>query len=158
MADRLAPGDVAPEFVLPDQAGRDLALSSLRGRKVLVYFYPKASTPGCTAQACGLRDVAGNLGSTVVVGISPDSPERQAAFASEHGLAFALLSDGDHAVADAYGTWVQRSMYGRSYMGIERSAFLVDADGVLERVWYKVSPAATVTNLLAALGVPKGLA
>jgi peroxiredoxin Q/BCP len=151
MAKRLEEGDRAPGFTLPDQAGHAVSLGDFKGRRVLVYFYPKADTPGCTAQACGLRDVLGQVGSTVVVGISPDPPSKQAAFDAKYGLGFPLLSDEDHAVAEAYGVWVQRSMYGRSFMGIERSAFLVGPDGVLERVWYKVAPAATATNLLAAL-------
>jgi peroxiredoxin Q/BCP len=148
---RLSPGDPAPAFTLQDQSGQPVPLEGFRGRRVLVYFYPKADTPGCTAQACGLRDVKGQLGATVVVGISPDPPKRQAAFDAKYGLGFPLLSDADHAVAEAYGVWVQKSMYGRSYMGIERSAFLVGEDGRLEQVWYKVTPAATAENLLKAL-------
>lgn len=154
MPDRLQPGDKAPDFTLSDQEGHPFQLSaSLREHKSshLVYFYPKADTPGCTAQACGLRDVLGQVGGTVVVGISPDPPKRQAAFDAKYGLGFPLLSDQDHSVAEAYGVWVKRSMYGRSYMGIERSAFLVGEDGQLEQVWYKISPAATAANLLAAL-------
>jgi peroxiredoxin Q/BCP len=148
---RLSPGDPAPAFTLQDQSGQPVRLEGFRGRRVLVYFYPKADTPGCTAQACGLRDAKGQLGATVVVGISPDPPKRQAAFDAKYGLGFPLLSDADHAVAEAYGVWVQKSMYGRSYMGIERSAFLVGEDGRLEQVWYKVTPAATAENLLKAL-------
>jgi thioredoxin-dependent peroxiredoxin len=117
----------------------------------LIYFYPKADTPGCTAQACALRDVLPSVGTTAVVGISPDPPKRQAAFDAKYGLGFPLLSDADHAVAEAYGVWVQRSMYGRSYMGIQRSAFLVAPDGKLEQVWYKVAPQATAENLLKAV-------
>jgi peroxiredoxin Q/BCP len=151
VTDRLQPGDEAPGFTLLDQSGAPVALSDFQGRRVLVYFYPKADTPGCTAQACGLRDVLSQVGTTAVVGISPDPPKRQAAFDTKYGLGFPLLSDVDHSVAEAYGVWVQRSMYGRSYMGIERSAFLVGEDGALEQVWYKVTPAATVDNLLKAL-------
>ncbi len=143
---------MAPGFSLPDQSGQRVDLASFRGRKVLVYFYPKAGTPGCTAQACGLRDVRDRIGTTAVVGISPDPPERQAGFAAKYGLGFPLLSDAGHAVAEAYGAWGQKSMYGRSYMGVVRSAFLVGEDGRLERAWYKVAPAATATNLLEALG------
>jgi peroxiredoxin Q/BCP len=152
VTDRLNAGDAAPEFTLVDQSGDQVSLSTFRGRRVLVYFYPKADTPGCTAQACGLRDVLSRVGDTAVVGISPDPPKKQAAFDHKYGLGFPLLSDADHSVAEAYGVWVQRSMYGRSYMGIERSAFLVGEDGVLEHVWYKVSPAATTENLLKAVG------
>jgi thioredoxin-dependent peroxiredoxin len=148
---RLAQGDVAPTFTLVDQSGGDVSLAELKGQRVLVYFYPKADTPGCTTQACGLRDAMGQLGATAVIGISPDPPKRQAAFDHKYGLGFPLLADVDHKVAEAYGVWVQRSMYGRSYMGIERSAFLVGPDGLLQEVWYKVSPAGTVQNLLAAL-------
>jgi peroxiredoxin Q/BCP len=120
---------------------------------VLIYFYPKADTPGCMTQACGLRDVAGDVGTTAILGISPDPPKRLAAFDHKYGLGFTLLSDADHAVAEAYGVWVPRSMYGRSYMGIERSAFLVDDHGALAQVWYKVAPAATAPNLLKALAL-----
>jgi len=151
MTARLQPGDRAPDFTLSDQSGQPVPLSSFQGRRALVYFYPKADTPGCTAQACGLRDVLADVGTTAVVGISPDPPKRQAAFDTKYGLGFPLLSDADHAVAEAYGVWVERSMYGRKYMGIERSAFLVGADGIFEQTWYKVSPAATVENLQKAL-------
>ena len=152
MGERLRPGDQAPAFSRLDQSGKPVSLSDFRGRRVLVYFYPKADTPGCTAQACALRDVLGSVGSTAVVGVSPDPPKRQAAFDHKYGLGFPLLSDPDHTMAEAYGVWVPRSMYGRQYMGIERSAFLVDEKGGLEQVWYKVAPAATAQNLLKALG------
>ncbi|MDA8300628.1 MAG: thioredoxin-dependent thiol peroxidase [Actinomycetota bacterium] len=151
MAKRLQMGERAPAFSLPDQSGQTVSLAGFRGRRVLVYFYPKADTPGCTTQACGLRDVLGDVGGTAVVGISPDPPERQAAFDKKYTLGFPLLSDEDHSVAEAYGVWVERSMYGRKFMGIERSAFLVGPDGALEQVWYKVAPAATASNLLKAL-------
>jgi len=151
MSERLKPGDPAPPFNLPDQSGHEVSLSSFRGRKLLVYFYPKADTAGCTAQACALRDVLGEVGSTAVIGISPDPPKRQAAFDAKYALGFPLLSDVSHTVAESYGVWVERSMYGRSYMGIERSAFLVGEDGTLGQVWYKVAPAATAENLLKAL-------
>ena len=144
-------GERAPAFSLPGQSGQTVSLAGLRGRRVLVYFYPKADTPGCTTQACGLRDVLGDVGDTAVVGISPDPPKRQAAFDQKYTLGFPLLSDEDHSVAESYGVWVERSMYGRKFMGIERSAFLVGPDGALEQVWYKVAPAATATNLLKAL-------
>ena len=151
MGERLRPGDSAPAFSLPDQSGNVVSLAGLRGRNVLVYFYPKADTPGCTAQACGLRDVAGSVGTTAIVGISPDPPKRLAAFDQKYSLGFPLLSDVDHSVAEAYGVWVPRSMYGRSYMGIERSAFLVDEHGALSHIWYGVAPAETAQNLLQAL-------
>jgi thioredoxin-dependent peroxiredoxin len=118
-----------------------------------VYFYPKADTPGCTTQACGLRDVLGDIGDTAVLGISPDKPDKQKRFDHKYGLGFPLLSDQDHAVADAYGAWGERSMYGRKFMGIVRSAFLVDEQGNLAEVWPKISPKDTPTKLLAALEV-----
>ncbi len=147
----LAPGDPAPDFSLSDQAGNTVQLSGFAGRKVLVYFYPRADTPGCTAQSCGLRDVAGTVGDTAIVGISPDKPAKQAKFDTKYGLGFPLLADEDHAVAEAYSAWGQKSMYGKKYMGIIRSAFLIDADGKVEQAWYKVSPKDTAGNLLAAL-------
>jgi peroxiredoxin Q/BCP len=149
----LSPGDPAPDFTLPDAGGEDVALSGFRGRKVLVYFYPKADTPGCTKQACGLRDALPELGDTAVVGISPDKPAALARFDTKYGLGFPLLSDADHAVAEAYGVWGEKKNYGRTYMGIIRSAFLVDEDGRIEQAWPKISPADTPTKLKAALGV-----
>lgn len=149
---QLEPGDKAPPFALVDQHGNTVRLADFKGRKVLVYFYPKADTPGCTQQACALRDVMDEIGDTAVVGISPDPPARQARFAEKHGLSFPLLSDEDHAVAQAWGTWGERSMYGRKFMGIIRSAFLVDEKGRIEAAWYKVSPKDTAANLLRALG------
>ena len=151
MANRLKQGEAAPGFSLPDQSGNIVSLAGFAGRRALVYFYPKADTPGCTTQACGLRDVLGEVGSTAIIGISPDAPKSQAAFDQKYSLGFPLLSDEDHSVAEAYGVWVERSMYGRKFMGIERSAFLVGPEGTLQQVWYKVAPAATASNLLAAL-------
>ena len=147
----LHPGDPAPDFELPDQSGSTVRLADFQGRKVLVYFYPKADTPGCTKQACGLRDVAGDIGDTVVLGVSPDPPPRLARFDAKYGLGFPLLADQDHAVADAYGTWGTKSMYGKKYQGIIRSAFLVDEDGRVAEAWYNVSPADTPKNLVTAL-------
>ena len=147
----LQPGDRAPDFDLTDQHDQQVSLRSLRGRKVLVYFYPKADTPGCTKQACGLNDILGDIGDAAVVGISPDKPSKQLKFADKYGLGFPLLSDPDHAVAEAFGVWKEKSMYGRKYMGIERSAFLIDEKGKVAAAWYKVSPADTPKNLLAAI-------
>ena len=147
----LAPGDPAPPFRLLDQSGETVQLADFAGHRVLVYFYPKAGTPGCTTQSCGLRDVLGDVGDTAIVGISPDKPAAQARFDQKHGLGFPLLSDLGHAVADAYGVWGEKSMYGRKYMGIVRSAFLVDGTGLVAEAWYKVSPKDTATNLLKAL-------
>jgi peroxiredoxin Q/BCP len=151
---RLTPGDKAPDFKLLDQSGKPFRLAdSLKTRKGphLVYFYPKADTPGCTTQACGLRDIAGEVGEATIVGISPDAPDRQARFDQKYGLGFPLLSDADHAVAEAYGVWGERSLYGRKFMGIVRSAFLIDPKGKVAEAWYKISPADTPKKLLAAL-------
>lgn len=128
-----------------------MSLSSFEGSKALVYFYPKADTPGCTAQACGLRDVLAELGDTAVVGISPDAPARLKAFDDKHGLGFTLLSDPEHAVADDYGVWGDKRMYGRTYRGVIRSAFLVDEQGKVAEAWYKISPKDTPKKLLAAV-------
>ncbi|MDQ4068569.1 MAG: thioredoxin-dependent thiol peroxidase [Actinomycetota bacterium] len=148
---KLRPGDDAPSFTLTDQSGQPVSLSGYKGRTVLVYFYPKADTPGCTAQSCALRDVVTQVGDTAIVGISPDNPAKQARFDTKYGLGFPLLADEDHAVAEAYGAWGEKSMYGKKYMGIVRSAFLVDEDGRIAQAWYNVKPKDTATNLLAAL-------
>ncbi|MGI8661730.1 MAG: thioredoxin-dependent thiol peroxidase [Acidimicrobiales bacterium] len=151
----LKPGDKAPDFTLPDQNGEPFSLSkSLKARKVwhLVYFYPKADTPGCTTQACGLRDVLPDVRGTVVLGISPDKPGKQKRFDDKYGLGFPLLADEDHAVAEAFDVWTEKSMYGRKYMGILRSAFLVDEKGKIAEAWYKISPKDTATNLVRSLG------
>jgi len=147
----LSPGDPAPDFTLQDQNDETTSLASFQGRKVLVFFYPKADTPGCTTQACGLRDIVGDVGDTAVIGISPDAPAKQKKFDDKYELGFPLLADTEHAVAEAYGVWGEKKNYGRTYMGIIRSAFLIDAHGNLEQVWYKVSPKDTPTNLLKAL-------
>lgn len=150
----LKPGDRAPDFTLLDQHGEPFRLSkSLKAKKArhLIFFYPKADTPGCTAQACGLRDVAGDVGGTAIVGISPDPPAKQAKFDAKFGLGLPLLADEDHAVAEAYGVWGEKSMYGKKYMGIIRSAFLIDPAGNVEQAWPKVSPKDTPANLLKAL-------
>jgi peroxiredoxin Q/BCP len=148
----LTPGDPAPPFSLPDQDGTVRTLSEFEGRPVLVYFYPRADTPGCTAQACGLRDIASDVGDAAIVGISPDKPTAQKRFDTKYSLGFPLLSDPDHAVAEAYDVWREKKMYGRTSMGILRSAFLIDAKGKVQEAWYKISPKDTPTNLLAALG------
>jgi peroxiredoxin Q/BCP len=145
------PGSSAPTFTLLDQDGSTVALADFAGRRVLVYFYPKADTPGCTTQACGLRDVAGEIGDTVILGISPDKPEALRKFATKYDLNFTLLSDPDHEVADAFGAWGEKKMYGKAYQGVIRSAFLVGADGTLTHAWPKVSPKDTPRNLLTAL-------
>ena len=150
----LKPGDKAPDFTLLDQNGEKLSLKqSLKEKKTwhLIYFYPKADTPGCTTQACGLRDARSEIGDTVVLGISPDKPDKQKKFDEKYSLGFPLLSDPDHAVADAYGAWGERSMYGKKYMGIVRSAFLVDEKGKIAHAWPKISPKDTPENLKKAL-------
>lgn len=147
----LTAGKKAPKIELLDQNGKPFSLAKLGKKKVLVYFYPKADTPGCTAQSCGLRDVLDDIGRTVVVGISPDTPAKQKKFDEKYELGFTLLSDVDHKVSIAYGVWKEKSMYGKKYMGIERSAFLIQ-DGVIIEAWYKISPADTPKNLLKALG------
>ena len=151
MADAPSAGDRAPAFHLADQTGTKVRLSSFKGRKVLVYFYPKADTPGCTTQACGLRDIASDVGDTAIIGISPDKPAAQKKFDTKYHLGFPLLSDPDHAVAEAFGVWKEKRMYGRTYMGIERSAFLVDEQGRIAEAWYKISPKDTPKKLLEAL-------
>jgi thioredoxin-dependent peroxiredoxin len=148
---QLSIGDKAPAFSLEDQHGRTVKLSSFKGRRVLVFFYPKANTPGCTSQACGLRDIADDVGDTAIVGISPDTPAKQANFDEKYSLGYPLLADTDHAVADAYGVWGEKKLYGKAYLGIVRSAFLVDAKGNVEQAWYKISPKDTPKKLLAAL-------
>ncbi|MEY4340144.1 MAG: hypothetical protein RLZ14_1994 [Actinomycetota bacterium] len=148
----LTPGRKAPAISLPDQQGNTVTLRAHLGRRVLVFFYPKANTPGCTQQACGLRDVAAQVGDTAIIGISPDKPTAQAKFDEKYGLGFPLLADTEHAVAEAYGVWKEKSLYGKKYMGIERSAFLIGADGTIEQAWYKISPKDTPLKLLEALG------
>jgi peroxiredoxin Q/BCP len=151
MTDALATGDPAPPFALKDQDDNEVRLSSFAGRKVLVYFYPKADTPGCTTQACGLRDIAGDIGDTAVLGISPDLPKKLAKFDEKYSLGFRLLSDPEHEAAEAYGAWGEKSMYGKKYLGVIRSAVLIDEEGKLAKVWPKISPKDTPKNLLAAL-------
>lgn len=147
----LEAGDPAPDFTLLDQQEEEVSLASFAGRDVLLFFYPKASTPGCTTQACGLRDVAGDVGDAAIVGISPDSPTRQRNFDTKHSLGFPLLSDPDHAVAEAYGAWGEKKMYGKTYEGVIRSAFLIGADGTIRAAFPKISPKDTPTTLLKAL-------
>lgn len=147
----LSSGSTAPAFALDDQDGNKVRLSSFKGRRVLVYFYPKADTPGCTQQSCLLRDISGDIGDTVIIGISPDTSVKQKKFSDKYDLPFPLLADVEHVVAEKFGVWKQKSMYGRTYMGIERSAFLIGATGKIEQAWYKISPKDTPTNLLKAL-------
>jgi thioredoxin-dependent peroxiredoxin len=148
---QLKPGDKAPAISLPDQDGTVTKLSALKGRKVLVYFYPKADTPGCTTQSCALRDIRGDVGDTAIIGISPDAPAKQKRFDDKYSLGFPLLADVDHAAAEAYGVWAEKSMYGRKYLGIVRSAFLIDEKGKIAEAWYKISPKDTPIKLQQAL-------
>jgi peroxiredoxin Q/BCP len=149
----LEPGTPAPDFTLPDQDGNAVTLSSLRGGPVVVYFYPKADTPGCTTQACGVRDHAADYAAhqATVLGISPDPPAKIKKFVDKHGLGFTLLGDEDHAVAEAYDVWVEKSMYGKTYMGMERTSFVIGSDGVITHVFRKVKPAEHDAKVLAAL-------
>jgi len=150
---RLDPGDPAPPFGLVNQEGVTVGLSDFEGRKLLVYFYPKADTPGCTNQSCAVRDAREDFArlGVEVVGISPDEPESQAAFDRKYSLGFPLLSDVDHAVAESWGVWGERSYAGGTRMGIVRSSFLVDESGRIEQAWYEIAPGDTVPNALAAL-------
>jgi peroxiredoxin Q/BCP len=147
----LTAGQPAPQFSLTNQKNETQDLAALRGHDVLVYFYPRADTPGCTQQACGLRDIVDQVGDTVILGISPDKPTALTRFSDKYALNFDLLSDLDHSVAEAYGVWKEKKNYGKTYMGIERSAFLVGSDGVIRNAWYKISPKDTPTRLLEAL-------
>ncbi len=138
----LSVGDAAPNFALPDQNGAEVRLSDLRGQAVVLYFYPRADTPGCTTQACGVRDRSDEYAAAgaQVIGVSPDEPAALEKFDAKHGLGFTLLSDVDHAVADAYGAWGEKSMYGKKYMGMLRSTFVIDAGGKVAAVFPKVQP------------------
>ena len=138
----VAKGDRAPDFTLPSDDGGDVTLSALRGRKVVLYFYPKDDTPGCTTQACDLRDAMPTFQGldAVVLGVSPDSVASHGKFRDKFGLNYPLLADEDHRVAEAYGVWKEKNMYGRKLMGVERSTFLIDEDGRIEEAWRKVSP------------------
>ena len=155
----LEPGQQAPDFTLPDQNGDDLTLSDLRGQTVVLYFYPRADTPGCTTQACGIRDHRNDYADTGarVIGVSPDEVDAVRKFADKYDLDFTLLADADHAVADAYGTWGEKSMYGKKYMGVARATFVIDRDGKIARVFEKVKPAdhaVEVAEAVAALKLP----
>lgn len=150
---RLEVGDKAPDFSLTDQHGKKVKLKDRRGRKTVVYFYPKANTSGCTTQSCALRDAEPDLSKlgADVIGISPDAPAAQLKFDDKYTLGFPLLADEDHAVADAWGTWGEKSMYGKKFMGIVRSAFVVDEKGKIAAAFYKVSPKDTVPKVTEAL-------
>jgi len=150
----LEAGQQAPDFTLPDQDGDEVSLSDLRGKTVVLYFYPRADTPGCTTQACGVRDREADYeaAGARVIGVSPDEPQDLKKFAGKYGLDFTLLADPDHSVADAYGAWGEKSMYGKKYMGMLRSTFVIDADGSIARVFPKVQPKKHDALVLKALG------
>ena len=149
----IEPGQPAPRFTLPDQDGNPVSLQDFAGRLVVLYFYPKAGTSGCTAQACGIRDRRADYeaAGAVVLGVSPDQPEALRRFADKHGLALTLLADPDHEVAEAYGAWVEKNMYGKRRMGVQRSTFVIDPEGRVARVFPKVSPKTHDELVLAAL-------
>lgn len=147
---KLQSGDKAPEFTLNDQNSKFVSLKDYKGKKVLLYFYPKADTPGCTTQSCSIRDARVDLEKKGVasIGISPDMPDKQANFDTKYNLKFPLLSDPDHKIADLYGVWGEKTSFGKTSMGIIRSSFLIDEKGFIIKAWYKVSPDDTVPNAL----------
>jgi thioredoxin-dependent peroxiredoxin len=146
-------GEPAPDFTLVSDASEKVTLSNLRGHPVVLYFYPRDDTPGCIAQACGLRDVWGELErkGAVVLGVSPDSPGQHVKFREKYHLPFTLLSDEEHAVAEQYGTWVEKNMHGKTYMGMQRSTFVIDGDGNVAKVMRNVKPVEHADDVLAAL-------
>ena len=149
----LSPGDPAPDFTLPDQDGNDVTLSDLRGRTVVLYFYPKADTSGCTVQACGVRDHRADYDAAgaVVIGVSPDAVKAVKKFHAKYDLGFTLLADSETAVCEAYGVWVEKSMYGRRYMGAQRATFVIDGEGIVRHVIPKASPKTHDEDVLGAL-------
>ena len=146
-------GDQAPDFTVPTDSGEDFTLSSLKGKNVVLYFYPKADTPGCTKEACSFRDESPKIAAanTVVVGVSPDTSKAQAKFKEKFGLPFTLLADAEHKVAEAYGVWVEKSMYGKKYMGVDRTTFVLDTEGKVKKVFPKVKVEGHTEEVLAAL-------
>jgi peroxiredoxin Q/BCP len=146
-------GDQAPDFTLQSDAGTDVTLSSLRGRPVVLYFYPKDDTPGCTKQACGIRDAYGEFerAGAVVLGVSPDDEGSHVKFKNKYDLPFTLLADTDHTVATEYGVWGEKSFAGKKYMGVSRSTFVIDADGNVKKVMHDVKPATHADEVLEAL-------
>jgi len=153
-------GDKAPQFELLDQDGKPVKLSDHAGETVVLYFYPRADTPGCTTQACGIRDRRADYAAAgaTVIGVSPDEPAALRKFADKHDLDFTLVGDPDHSVAEAYGTWVEKSMYGKKYMGVQRATFIIDSDGKIAKVFPKVSPKTHDDVVLKALGELKAAA
>ena len=153
--ERLEPGEQAPDFTLPDADGREVSLSSYRGQRVIVYFYPAAMTPGCTKQACDFRDSLADLAKQdiVVLGISPDAPAKLAKFREKEALTFPLLSDADRAVMQAYGAYGEKKMYGKVSVGVIRSTFVIDAEGMIEKAQYGVKATGHVARLRSELGL-----
>jgi peroxiredoxin Q/BCP len=151
--EKLKAGDKAPAFDLPDQNGGKVKLSDFSGRTLLVFFYPKADTSGCTKQACSVRDAQPDFSAAgvAVVGISPDKPGKQNTFDQKNSLGFPLLSDPEHTVAQAYGAWGTKKMFGKTYDGLLRSAFLIDGEGTVLKAWYNVKPLDTAPKVLTAL-------
>ncbi len=150
----LVEGNPASDFELPDQDGTPVRLSDLRGQTVVLYFYPRADTPGCTTQACGIRDHRADYEAACarVIGVSPDEVAAVKKFAEKRELDFTLLADSDHSVAEAYGTWVEKTNYGKTYMGVQRATFIIDGDGTIARVFPKVAPKTHDEVVLGALG------
>lgn len=146
-------GVKAPAFSAPDQSGKIISLSDFKGKRVVLYFYPKDDTPGCTVEACSFRDEhkAFQKKGAVIIGVSPDSPKKHTKFIEKFSLPFPLLADEDHKIAEAYGVWVEKSMYGKKYMGMERSTFVIDPQGKLSAVYRKVKPAEHTAEVLAGL-------
>ncbi|WP_031497146.1 thioredoxin-dependent thiol peroxidase [Bryobacter aggregatus] len=149
----LQEGAKAPDITLETDSGEKLQLSSLQGKNVVLYFYPKSDTPGCTVQACEFRDTAAKYKSidATVIGISPDPVKKQAKFRDKFELPFTLLADVDHAAAETYGVWVEKSMYGKKYMGVDRTTFLIDKEGKIAKIFSKVKPAGHAEEVLVAL-------
>jgi peroxiredoxin Q/BCP len=149
----LKEGDQAPDIHVKTDSGESFRLSDLKGKRVVLYFYPKADTPGCTAEACEFRDDIKSFAKkdTVVVGVSPDKPEAQAKFKDKYDLPFTLLADEDRAAAEAYGVWKEKNMYGKKSMGIERTTFIIGADGKIEKIYGRVKAAGHAAKVLAAL-------
>ena len=149
----LKAGDAAPDFSLLDDEGKTRTLREFRGKRVVLFFYPKADTPGCTTEACEFRDALPRFGKldAVIIGASPDSVEKQAKFKEKFGFPYSLLADSDHSLAEAFGVWKEKSMYGRTYMGVERTTFLIDEKGKISHVFEKVKPAGHAGEVAAVL-------
>ncbi|MCG9894807.1 MAG: peroxiredoxin [Fimbriimonadaceae bacterium] len=147
----IQPGQAFPEFTLPDQDGQTVTLAGLKGSPTVVFFYPKDDTSGCTVEACEFRDALPDFGDAKVIGVSPDPAQSHRKFIDKHGLTYRLLADEEKSLLEAVGVWVEKSMYGRKYMGVERTTVLLDADGTVSRVWTKVKPKGHAAEVLAAV-------